>query len=444
MIFDSTYKLEDFVLNLKWDELPHKVKEHSIMCAIDLFGALILGSYGSQYETGIKLSASMGMFGSIPLFRHRELDLNLLGASISYGHASNSFDIDDGHKQICGHPGASFIGGVLARALEENISYKEYLTTLVACYECTIRWAIAMQNHYSYLHSTGAYGAFGTAAGIGRIMQLSKDQLKTALSIADYHAPMTPVMRAVEYPSMNKDGVPFGSLIGCMSVLETLNGYTGKTHLLEMPEYRYLLDSLGNEYKILDLYYKPYTCCRWTHQPIKACLDLKQRYQFDNENVDFVEIHTFDAAAKLSKIKPKDTDEAQYNIAYPVACSLVYDTVGLNEIRTESVQNPKVLDMMDRLRFIVDEKLDSQFPEKRLAFVKIGLNDGSIVQSNIYEASGEPDDPELSLAWIQDKFRRITKPVIDANNQERIIKLLSECSDLPIRDIFNMINNSLN
>ena len=44
---------------------------------------------------------------------------------------------------------------------------------------------------------------------------------------------------------MNKDGVPFGALVGTMAVLGTLAGETGRTHLLELPEFAPLLDSLG-------------------------------------------------------------------------------------------------------------------------------------------------------------------------------------------------------
>lgn len=108
------------------------------------------------------------------------------------GHSSNSFDIDDGHRAICGHPGTSFVAGVLAAALEKNATWREYLTTLTVCYELSIRWALAMQDHYKFLHSTGAYGAFGTAAGIGRLYGFDERQLNNALSIADFHAPMTP------------------------------------------------------------------------------------------------------------------------------------------------------------------------------------------------------------------------------------------------------------
>lgn len=42
--------------------------------------------------------------------------------------------------------------------------------TMVICYELTIRWALSMQKDYGFLHSTGTYGAFGTAIGIGRLL----------------------------------------------------------------------------------------------------------------------------------------------------------------------------------------------------------------------------------------------------------------------------------
>jgi 2-methylcitrate dehydratase PrpD len=239
---------------------------------------------------------------------------------------------------IRGHPGASFVGGVLAAALAGHAKYREYLETLIVSYEVTVRWALAMQNYYDFMHSTGAYGAFGTASGVGRLFGLDKKILNNALSIADFHAPMTPVMRAVEYPSMNKDGVPFGTVMGALAVIEALEGYEGKTHLLEMSKYRYLLDSLGSEYEIMNLYFKPYTCCRWAHQPIAACLDLMKEHGFGHENVEKITVHTFSAAARLSTIVPATTDEAQYNIAYPVAAAVVHGELGYLQICDKSLK----------------------------------------------------------------------------------------------------------
>lgn len=443
MEFITDYRTEGFALENNWDKLPAEVKEHGLMCSLDIMMALILGSYGKQFAAGEKVASMMGMSGDIPVVGS-DKTYNLLGATIAMGHASNSFDIDDGHRQIQGHPGTSFIGGVLAASVEKNLKYKDFLSVFVACYELTIRWALAMQKDYGFLHSTGTYGAFGTALGVGRILGLDEKQLNNALSIADYHAPLTPVMRAVEYPSMNKDGVPFGALVGTMAVLETLSGSTGRTHILEMPEYKEHLDDLGKVWHIMELYYKPYTCCRWAHQPIQAIIDLMNEHGFGYEDVEKVRVNTFRSAARLSKIEPKDTDEAQYNIAWPVASALVFGDVGYPQVRDEALKDERVLGMMKRLSFEINPELDAQFPGKRLAFVEIKLKDGRQFKSKVYEAPGEMDDPELNLEWIQKKFKRITRWMLDEDKQDEIIKMMANPeADFTMRELVIKINRDL-
>jgi 2-methylcitrate dehydratase PrpD len=345
MIFNTDFALEDFILNCEWDDFPENIKSRAVVCAIDLTTALLLGSHGQQYKIGVTLAEKLYVPGETPVVGSN-LRLSFMGAVISMAHAANSFDIDDGHNMIKGHPGASFVGGVLAAALDRNIGYKDYLAALIVSYEVTIRWALAMQDHYKFMHSTGAYGSFGTAAGVGRIFRFSREILNNALSIADFHAPMTPVMRAVEYPSMNKDGVPFGTMVGAMAALEAEAGYRGKTHLLEMPNYRYLLDTLGERYEISNLYFKPFTCCRWAHQPISACLSVMRKHGFNFDEIEKISVHTFDAAARLSKIEPKTTDEAQYNIAYPIAAAIVHGDLGYPQIRDEALGDQRVLNIM--------------------------------------------------------------------------------------------------
>lgn len=442
MEFITDYRTEHYILDSKWEDLPEKVKTYIRMCGIDLMSALILGSYGNQFKAGEKLARSMGLTGEIAVVGS-DTRYNLLGAAIAMGHSSNSFDIDDGYRMICGHPGTSFVAGTLAAAWERNVSYREYLTTLSVCYEIAIRWAIAMQDHYHFLHSTGAYGAFGTAAGMGRLLGLDEKQLNNALSVADFHAPMVPVMRSVEYPSMNKDGVPFGALVGAMAVLETLNGTTGRTHILELPEYQQYLNTLGEVYYSMDLYFKPYTCCRWAHQPIKACQDMMTQHGFTHRDVEHVKVNTFESAARLSKIRPHGTDEAQYNIAFPVASALVHGDVTFTQVREEALDNPDVLDMMDRLEFAVDPEMDQQFPARRLAWVEITLKDGTQLRSEVYDAPGEPEDPELGLDWIVKKFKRITGLMLSETDQDRLLELMTQKLDTPVRTVVEKINTAL-
>lgn len=441
MTFNTDYRVEDYILDTKWDQIPQHIQERAIVCGIDLMMALIVGSRGNQFAVGNKIASSMIAKGDISILGSKE-KYNILGATIAMSHASNSFDIDDGHNMIKGHPGTSFVAGILATAIEKKVSYKEFLTALIVAYETSIRWALAMQNHYNYLHSTGAYGAYGTAAGIARLYNLNKEQLNTALSIADFHAPMTPVMRSVEYPSMNKDGVPFGALVGVMSVIETLAGSTGYGNLLETPAYQGYVDSLGQQFEIMNLYFKPYTCCRWAHQPIKACIDLMNEYGFKGEDIQKVTINTFDSAAKLSKKVPKTADEAQYNIAWPVASALVCGDVGYNEVCELSLGNQEVIAMMNRLEFLMDPEMDKQFPQKRLAWVHIELQDGTSYTSDVYAAPGEHTD-NVDIHWITEKFLRITKPMLNTDEQKKILTMLAENLTTSVTEIVSSINNCL-
>jgi 2-methylcitrate dehydratase PrpD len=441
MTFNTDYRVENYILDTKWEQIPQHIQERAIVCGIDLMMALIVGSKGNQFNVGNNIASSMIAKGNIPILGSKE-KYNILGATIAMSHASNSFDIDDGHNMIKGHPGTSFVAGILAAAIEKKATYKEFLTTLIVAYETSIRWALAMQNHYNYLHSTGAYGAYGTAAGIARLYNLSKEQLNTALSIADFHAPMTPVMRSVEYPSMNKDGVPFGALVGVMSIIETLAGSTGYGNLLETPAYQGYVDSLGQQFEIMNLYFKPYTCCRWAHQPIKACIDLMNDYGFKGEDIQKVTINTFNSAAKLSKKIPQTADEAQYNIAWPVASALVCGDVGYNEVCELSLGNQEVIAMMNRLEFLMDPEMDKQFPQKRLAWVHIELKDGTSYTSDVYAAPGEHTD-NVDIHWITEKFLRITKPMLNTDEQKKILTMLAENLTTSVTEIVSSINNCL-
>jgi len=440
MKFVTDYKLEDYIINTKWEQLPELIRQRAVVCSIDLMMALLLGSKGKQFDAGVRLAELNCKEGNISIVGN-ERTFNFLGATIAMSHGSNSFDIDDGHNMIKGHPGTSFIAGIMAASLEKDVTYKEYLTTLVIAYEVTIRWALAEQEHYGYLHSTGTYGAFGTAAGVGRLYDLTREQLNNTLSIADFHAPLTPVMRSVQYPSMNKDGVPFGALVGAMAVQETLAGSTGYGHLLETQEFRHLVETLGDSYEIMNLYFKPYTCCRWAHPPIQACLDLMEKYSFLAKDIKQIIVHTFDSAAKLSKKIPQTTDEAQYNISYPIAAALVHGDLGYMQVRDEALDNPEVIEVMKCLSFVIDPEIESLFPEKRLARVDITLNDGTVLQSELYAAPGEASD-KVDLEWITKKFIRITQPILSATTQEKLLALLKNDLDIPLRSIVDLVNNS--
>lgn len=438
MVFQTDYKLENFILNTSWESLPEEVQLRLRGCLIDLMGALIAGSLSSQFKVGLTLAERLYGTGDIAVVGS-DKKFNFMGASTVMGHSSNAFDIDDGHNIIRAHPGTSFIGPILAAAYEKNITLKELLTSLLVAYEATIRSGAAIMDYYKYAHSSGTFGAVGTVVGVGRIYGFNKEQMNNALSVADFNAPLVPGIRSVEYPSMNKDGVPFGAMIGALAVAETLCGFEGNKNLLEADEYRHLLDDLGENYEVMNLYFKPYPCCRWAHPAIDACIDTMKRHGVTSSDIERVVIKTFERATMLSKIEPKTVDEAQYNIAYPVASAIVYGDFGLREVLPENLDNPDVLAMMKKLSFVKDDELDSKFPAKRICRAEIYTKSGKVFISDNCEPRGEACE-NIGVDWLSDKFMRITSPVINREKQEKIVSLILGDINNLVRTLVDAIN----
>lgn len=441
MNFKTDYKLENYILKTDWQELPQEVQQRLKGCMIDLFGALIVGSKSAQFAAGLKLSKSVFGSGDIAVIGSAE-KLSFAGASTAMGHSSNAYDIDDGHNITRAHPGTSFVGAILAAAYEKNISRNEFLTALLVAYETTVRMGAALMDYYNYAHSSGTFGAVGVAAGVGRLFGFSKEQLNNALSVAEFNAPLVPGIRSVEYPSMNKDGVPFGVMTGVLAVLDTQCGFTGNKHMLEADEYRHYLDDLGKKYQVMDLYFKPYPCCRWAHPAIDACLELINKHDLSPSDIEKVTIHTFKRATMLSKIVPKTADEAQYNIAYPVASAIIYGDFGVTQVLEENLNDPAVITMMNRLEFKVDNNLDSRFPAERICRAEIETKNGKRYISSECEPRGEAKE-NISIDWLSDKFYRITEPVLSEDSQKIILKLITQSQDLPIREIVDTVNKKL-
>ena len=438
MKFTTDYRLEKFLLETKWEDLPAEVQQRLRGCMLDLLGALVAGCGSEQFRVGVRLAKKIFRDGDIPAIGTKET-FSTVGAATAMGHSSNAYDIDDGHNIIRAHPGTSFIGGLLAIGYEKDVSAKDFLTALYVAYEATIRMGAAIMDYYQYAHSSGTFGAVGVVAGGGRMYGFTKEEMNNALSVSEFNAPLVPGIRSVEYPSMNKDGVPFGVMVGELALEAGMCGFTGNKNLLEAEEYAHYLDDLGTKHEVMDLYFKPYPCCRWGHPAIDACLAVMADNKVTADDIDQVIVETFYKATQLSKGIPSCADEAQYNIAYPVASSIVNN--GFSIAQVEQTDDPKVHKMMEKLTFVCDKELDDQFPAKRLCRVRMVLKDGRTVVSGVHEPRGEAFE-NIGYDWLSEKFLRITGHKLTKEQQLQLIDIL-EKDNWTVRELVALVNSFL-
>lgn len=436
-------KLERYILETEWEDFPPEVQKRAVTCVMDLFATMILCSKTRMAQKGLRLAEEIFQSGDIPVVGSNTC-MNMMGAVTAYGYNINALDIDDGHNMIKGHPGSVLIAGLLPAGIRAGASYKEFLTSMVVGYEVAIRAGLALHKYYNFYHGTGSWGAFGVAAGVGRLLKVDRAVLSNALGIADYQGPLAPVMRIVEIPSMNKDGIAWGSITGAMAVEAAKRGISGQFYNLAEPEFYYLINSLGVEYECLNLYFKYFPCCRWAQAAIVCALELRERYTLSSSEIEKVYIRTFKAGTQLSSVKPVHCDEAQYNMLYPVCAALTEGEFTPWHDSEEYIEShPDVVHMMDRVEFVVDDMMEAEFPKKRFAQMEIVKTDGTRLVSQVHEPRGEKEE-NIGAEWVREKFCATAARYFPSEKREKLFAFLAEVdTKMTLKEMVTFINRSL-
>ena len=436
---EGTDRVLDFILSLTWDDLPAAVRHQSKRCLLDLMGALIAGRRTpvADIMTGVACDQFPGEQATILVSGER---VSAIGAALANGFAQNALDIDDGYRRVKGHPGAAFLPALLAAVeLRGGCTGLEFLTAAVVGYEIGIRAGLIRHAVYPTYHSSGSWGAVGVAACAGRLLGLDRAHLREALGTAEYHAPIAPMMKGIDVPCMGKDSLGWGNMTGLASVFMAQRGFTGVEPLFSETPDKEWVTSLGRRYEILNLYFKPYAACRWAQPAIAGCLKLIKDHNLKPADLAAVKVRTFKAAASLTRQPPANTEEAQYNLAFPVAAALIDGAVGPAQVLPPRLFDKDILDLAGRLEVEVTQEFEDRFPAKAIAAVEITTRDGKRYDSGAVEARWEPPDTLPSDSELKEKFIWLAGPVLGQYRSQELFRLIWQFEDVSdAREIINL------
>jgi 2-methylcitrate dehydratase PrpD len=411
-----------FTLNTRWEDLPADVKHQAKRCLMDSLGALIAGS--QTPVAGIIRKTALAQFGgdqaTIIVGGQR---VSAAGAALANGFFGNALDIDDGYRNVKGHPGACALPPVLAAAeLAGGCSGRELLTALVIAYELGIRAGVIRHATYETYHSSGSWGAIAGAAAAGRLLGLTGDQLFHAMGAAEYHAPIAPMMKGIDTPSMGKDSIGWGCMVAVLSALMARDGFTGVCPLFDDAADAKQVENLGDAWEILNLYFKPYAACRWGQPAVAGALQIVREHRLNPDQFRRIRVRTFEAATRLPNGHPRDTEAAQYSLAFPVAAALLDGEVGPRQVLPPRLHDPALLALLDRVSTEIAPEFEAEFPAKAPAEVIVETTTGEIYRSGRIEALWEPPGTLPTDAELEAKFSWLTGPVIGKVGAQRLVE----------------------
>lgn len=424
------------------DAAPPKARTEARRRIIDTLGAITAGHQFEDIERAKAMLETTFAGGSVTVLDGGGGSLNGPGATLINTLAANELDVDDGNRLAEGHPAAVVLPAAIAAVEEQGGTIGDLLDAFLPAYEIAVRTSMAMHEWIGMHTGSGSWGAVGAAAAVAKTWELDSETAVDALGIAEFNAPITPVMRSVARPagSFTKDGIGWGGFVGYMAASLAQEGFGGSGTLYDEIEHEGLdpsyLDSLGDRYHILEGYYKPYPACRWTHPGIDAVAELAGEYDLDPAAIEAVRVYTHPKGAELGETRPQTASEAEYSYPFIIAQAIRNGgSIRPADLQRAARDNPETLALADMISLHVDPEAADRYPEESLARVEIDVGAGSgeaseTIESDLVNPRGSNEQP-MSEVEQAAKWETLIDEYLGAGTTAQLLDRI-EADDEPI------------
>jgi 2-methylcitrate dehydratase PrpD len=425
-----------FIRDTAWDRLPAPVQAKARLCLLDNMAALIAGTLARVSRVAADYAAAC-MPGDQATVILQGRKASTAGAAFANGCAANGVDADDSARYAYGHAGAQILPAALAVAEALDLDGAHLLSATVVGYEVAHRVGRCWHDHHEIYQACGSWGSVACAAVAAHLTGLTHEQTRHALGIAEYHAPNVPMMRDIDHPAMVKHGIGWGAMTGIMSAQLAACGYTGIPTLLSFEKYKEWAGDFGQAYLMVDgVAWKAqgYACCGWAHAAVEGSRRLAEEHGIAVQDIARIRIETFHESARLGTRLPETTEEAQFNLAWPVAAMLVDGEIGPRQMLESRLGDPVLRELAQRVEVVESQELNELArlyglgdPRGRFASrVTLVLRDGRAIDSSLVEGGLSFPQPGWDEHRMKEKFRWLAGHALDRLRTERVLEMLWE------------------
>lgn len=357
------------------------------------YGATVLGTY---HQT----SPEMAAFANGVLMRY--LDYNDTYLSLEPAHPSDN------------------IAAILALAEPEMASGEEIITAIVLSYEVQCRLCDAASiRARGWDHVT--YGAFSATAGASKILQLTPEETAHALSLAGVANVTMRQTRVGELSHWKGAAFANASRNAVFAARLAWHGMSGPSHIFEgemgfMKQVSGPFDlpafgGEGDDFMINRTSIKFWPAEYHSQSAIDAALQLREELQGNFEQIESLDIDTFNAAVDIiggeeEKWFPKSRETADHSLPYCVAVALVDGQVDLEQFDDAHLNDPRISTLIQKIRVNRNADLDKLYPEGIPNLLQIKTRDGKTYSKQVTYPRGHAKNP-MTDEEVEAKFRRL-------------------------------------
>jgi 2-methylcitrate dehydratase PrpD len=423
----ETKALASYVVNNQLEDIPIDVRHEARRAIVNYLGCAVGGAPHPAMDITLR---ALGPYAGKPtasvLGRAERIDP--LHASLLNGISSHVYDYDDTTPKNYSHPTSPVASALFAYASVNPVSGSDFIHAFILGFEAESRVANAVYPaHYDVgWHITGTSGVFGAATAIGRLMQLSEQEMIWAIGLAATQAAGLREM----FGSMAKAFHPGRSAQnGYVSALLAREGFTAGVHGIEGPrgfaavqaahyDLSKITAGLGIDFDLRANTYKPYPCGIVNHPTIDGAIQLHDAHRIAPESIAAVRLRVAPLVMDLCNQQNITVGlQGKFSVYHAAAIGLVRGKAGLQEYSDETVNDPQV----KRVRELATAVGDPSITEDQ-AHLEVELLGGRRIEILIEKSLGNLHRP-MTDRQLDTKFRDQAVLAIPAPQAEALLNL---------------------
>jgi len=401
-------QIAEYAVNLRYEDLPENVIQEVKRYLFDSIGCA-LGSMHTRDVNIIKdIYTEMGGKEEATVFGYK-LKMPAVQASFLNALMIRALDYNDIYwKEDPSHP-SDIIPAALAMAERVGASMKDVIVAIVLAYEFEQRiceFAKPGVRERKWHHAT--LTQFVSPIVAGKVLGLNVDQMVNAIGISACHNHTIGCPTAGKLTMMKNTVDPMSTQSGVLAALMAEKGFTGTEAIFEGKEglmdvfgpdwdVDALVGNLGKSFKILECSMKAFPTEALTHTHISATIKIMSENDINYKDIDTVTIKTIARACDIlfdpHKYRPKSRETADHSLPYCIACALVDRKVTTKSFDDDSIQDPRIWEVIDKIKGEASEEFEKMFPAKQPSQVTIKLNDGTEHALYLEYPKGDPREP---------------------------------------------------
>lgn len=335
------------------------------------------------------------------------------------------------------HPSDN-LAALLATAEYRDCSGRDLLAAMIVAYDVQVGFSdlpVERNLWHSGWHHTAAC-AYASAAGVGKLLGLTSDQIAHAIALSGARANTLSEIRHGDIPMDKGLSAPMVASSAITYALLARKGFTGCSTLLEGPygfrfavaggvDMEALLPRAG-EFRILKIGLKPYPVEGMTPAMVQAALELRKEYALDPGEVEAVRIITHrEALTKPSwdskKLAPATKETADHSFPYCVAVALVAGEVTPRQFTREWLSNPTVARLIASTTLEASAEMTAFYRQgTRPAAVEVVTPRGVFFREVVHP-KGDPQSP-MTDEDVAAKFFSLAEPHLPRGKAEEVVE----------------------